>query len=173
MMVIRTNRYNGTERTFTNGEAVGRLSSKKSDRSGKHCSRKISMPTKREQIREMYGSVQSGAVSITSTRPREKEPVSFGAVLCTGLGSGFPARMYTRRNFVYNMTVFVVHVPQITRGHDAIRTTIDKSNKIPISPFAIFKKKSNSTIDLLSLGIYAPRPQVLTSRPQILQGVRI
>ena len=35
------------------------------------------------------------------------------------------------------------------------------------------KKKFNLTIDLLSLGIYAPGPQVLTYRPQILRGVRI
>ena len=35
------------------------------------------------------------------------------------------------------------------------------------------KKKSNLTIDLLSLGISAPGPQVLTYRPQILRGVWI
>ena len=34
-------------------------------------------------------------------------------------------------------------------------------------------KKINLTIDLLSLGIYVPGPQVLTQRPQILRGVRI
>ena len=35
------------------------------------------------------------------------------------------------------------------------------------------KKNNNLTIDLLSLGIYAPGPQVLTYRHQILRGVRI
>ena len=41
--------------------------------------------------------------------------------------------------------------------------------------FAIrhFQKKNNLTIDPLSLGKYAPSPQVLTYRPQILRGVRI
>ena len=43
--------------------------------------------------------------------------------------------------------------------------------------FAIrhFQKKNNNnlTIDPLSLGIYAPSPQVLTYRPQILRGIRI
>ena len=41
--------------------------------------------------------------------------------------------------------------------------------------FAIrhFQKTINLTIDRLSLGIYAPSPQVLTYRPQILRGVRI
>ena len=34
-------------------------------------------------------------------------------------------------------------------------------------------KKGNITVDLLSLGIYAPGPQVLTYRPQILRRVRI
>ena len=42
-----------------------------------------------------------------------------------------------------------------------------------ISPFAIFKKKVNLTIDPLSLGIFAPDPQLSTYRPQILRGVRI
>ena len=41
------------------------------------------------------------------------------------------------------------------------------------TPFAIFKKEINLTIDLLSLGIYAPGPQVLSYRTQILRGVRI
>ena len=35
------------------------------------------------------------------------------------------------------------------------------------------KKTVNLTVDLLSLGIYAPGPQVSTYRPQILRGVRI
>ena len=35
------------------------------------------------------------------------------------------------------------------------------------------KKQSNLTIDHLSLGVYAPGPQVLTYRPQIKRGVRI
>ena len=35
------------------------------------------------------------------------------------------------------------------------------------------QKHSTLTIDFLSLGIYAPGPQVLTYRPQILRGVRI
>ena len=38
------------------------------------------------------------------------------------------------------------------------------------SPFAVFKKTVNLTIDLLSLGIYAPGPQVLTYRTQIFAG---
>ena len=50
--------------------------------------------------------------------------------------------------------------------------TTDKSKKFN---FAIrhFQKKINLTIDLLSLGIYAPRPQLLTYRPQVLWRVRI
>ena len=48
------------------------------------------------------------------------------------------------------------------------RATIDQSKK-PILPFHIFKKKINSTIVLLSLGVYAPGPQVLTYRPHILR----
>ena len=35
------------------------------------------------------------------------------------------------------------------------------------------RKKSNLIIDLLSLGVYAAGPQVLTYRPHILRGVRI
>ena len=35
------------------------------------------------------------------------------------------------------------------------------------------QKKCNLTIDLLSLGVYAPKPQVLTYRPQILREARI
>ena len=35
------------------------------------------------------------------------------------------------------------------------------------------KKKFNLTIDLLSLGVYAPGPQVLTYRSQILREIRI
>ena len=41
-----------------------------------------------------------------------------------------------------------------------------------ISTFAIFKN-NNSTIDPVSLGIYAPGPQFLIYRPEILRGVRI
>ena len=45
--------------------------------------------------------------------------------------------------------------------------------KKPISPFTIFKKKL--TIDLLSLGVYAPGHQVLTYRTQtqVMRIVRI
>ena len=46
-----------------------------------------------------------------------------------------------------------------------------KKTQFRHSPFS--KKKSNLTIDLLSLGIYTPAPQVLTYGPQILRGVRI
>ena len=35
------------------------------------------------------------------------------------------------------------------------------------------QKNVNLTIDLLSPGIYAPGPQVLADRPQVLRGVRI
>ena len=59
-----------------------------------------------------------------------------------------------------------IHVSKVKN----LKRTIDKSKKI-ISPFVIFKKKL--TIDRFSLGIYALGPQVLTYRPQILQGVRI
>ena len=51
-------------------------------------------------------------------------------------------------------------------------TANDKS-KIFFSPFAIFKKKINLTIDTLSPGIFAPGPQLSTYRPRILRGVRI
>ena len=51
-----------------------------------------------------------------------------------------------------------------------LHITTDKSKKL-ISSFAILKKK---TIHLLSLGIlYAPRPRVLTYRPQTLRPDRI
>ena len=56
-----------------------------------------------------------------------------------------------------------------------LQLTTDKSRKkILISPPRKSKKNNNNlTIDLLSLGIYNPGPQVLTYRPQILRGVRI
>ena len=39
---------------------------------------------------------------------------------------------------------------------------------------SLFSKKNvNLTIDLVSLGIYAPGPQVLTYRPRFCGGVRI
>ena len=50
---------------------------------------------------------------------------------------------------------------------------IDKSQVKKKSPFTIFKKKNNLAIGRLSLGVYAPGPQVLTYRPQILREVRI
>ena len=44
---------------------------------------------------------------------------------------------------------------------------VDKSKKMQISPFAVLKKKHvNLTIDLSSLGLYAPGPHVLTCRPK-------
>ena len=49
--------------------------------------------------------------------------------------------------------------------------TSQKKSNFAIRHFQ--KKKSNLTIDLSSLGIYAPGPQVLTYRPQILRGLRI
>ena len=57
-------------------------------------------------------------------------------------------------------------------ARDGSAFLLDKSKKFN---FAIrhFQKKINSTIDPLSLGIYAPGSQVLTYRPQILRGVRI
>ena len=48
----------------------------------------------------------------------------------------------------------------------------DKSNKCNFATPKV-KKHFSLTIDLLSLGIYAPGLQVLTYRPQILRGVRI
>ena len=51
-----------------------------------------------------------------------------------------------------------------------LRMTSQKKNSFATSKV---KKKIKLTIDLLSLGIYAPGPQVLTYRPQILRGVRI
>ena len=64
-------------------------------------------------------------------------------------------------------------IPLLTHIRDGISCpTLDKSKE---SNFAIrhFQKKSNSIIDLISLGIYAPGPKVLTYRPQILREVRV
>ena len=61
---------------------------------------------------------------------------------------------------------------QVLRNRRRRNHAVDKSKKNPISQ-PRKSKKSNLTIDLLSLGIYAPGPQVLTYRPQILRGVRI
>ena len=49
----------------------------------------------------------------------------------------------------------------------------DKSRKKFNFATSKIKKNNNSTIDLLSLCIYAPGPQVLTFRPRVLRGVRI
>ena len=50
----------------------------------------------------------------------------------------------------------------------------DKSRKkFNFATSKIKKQNFNLTIDTLSLGIYAPGPQVLTYLPQILRGVRI
>ena len=46
------------------------------------------------------------------------------------------------------------------------------SQKYPISP-PRKSKKTNLSINLLSLRLYGPGPQILTHRPQILRGIRI
>ena len=50
---------------------------------------------------------------------------------------------------------------------------LTSQNKIKFRNLECKNKKSNLTIDLVSLGIFAPRPQVLTYRPRILRRVRI
>ena len=72
--------------------------------------------------------------------------------------------------------VFCCHLKTKTRAYRAYlpdsQLVTDKSRKKnSISPPRKSKKKL--TIELLSLGIYASGPQVLTYRPQILRVVRI
>ena len=81
---------------------------------------------------------------------------------------------------VNSMCVFLNHTPSykeaVEPGYVYIwspHAQLTSQKKFQFRHLESQKKKSNLTIDLLSLGIYAPGPQVLTYRPQILQGVRI
>ena len=71
--------------------------------------------------------------------------------------------------FIYVHGIFRPKVRQSKPNNEFHAT----SQKIQFrrSPFS--KKRTNLTIDCLSVGLYAQGPQVLTYRPQILREARI
>ena len=60
---------------------------------------------------------------------------------------------------------------EINAIHAHTLTSFDKSNKCKFHHSSFSKNNVNSTIDLLSLGIYVPGPQALTLWHQITRGV--
>ena len=84
--------------------------------------------------------------------------------------------VYTRRRI---FLIFLATRSVLLDGTNGTRVELMKVHLSVNDKLIIFispPRKSfflNLTIDLLSLGIYARGPQVLTYRPQILRGVRI
>ena len=101
--------------------------------------------------------------------------------------------------YVYEMTDTYINIAKlsamyslyfVTHAFESFKPTVDYKTSLTcreafvrhrnvhltsqdkIFNFATSKIKKKLTIDLLSLGIYAPGPQVSTYRPQILREVR-
>ena len=134
--------------------------------SGKHAS--LSAGTFREfkekflvkkPTKEELEAKASEKARIVEESQRASKSISIGDRCEVGSGTEFPKR--GKVVYVGMFTVFCIIM------------TSQEEKKLISPPRKSKKKKINLTIDLLSLGIYAPGPQVLTYRPQILRGVRI